>query len=277
MSWTMPVASFWAGEDLSFVEQMVILSYLETGCDFTLYLGNEVGGIPKGTKTRPASEIMPRPAFLDGAPERKAMAVWADLFRVALLNRQEVIWVDLDAYCLRPYRVDDGYAFGLNGPDTMQSGVLALPQASPALQWTTAFLTGDELAPPWREEKWLHQRRKKGRLRAIDLPWGDTGPYALGHALRESGEIARGRPRPVYYPVIAATLPRLWQPGLSDARIITPETESVHIFGYTKRYLATYHHGLPPAESWLARTAHRHGLDPADAPARGEPLGSGAT
>lgn len=66
--WSHPVASFWAGEDLSFVEQMVIRSYLEQGCDFTLYLGHPVGGIPQGTPVRDAAEIMPRPDFAGDAP-----------------------------------------------------------------------------------------------------------------------------------------------------------------------------------------------------------------
>ena len=100
--WSHPVASFWAGEDLSFVEQMVIRSYLEQGCDFTLYLGHPVGGIPQGTPVRDAAEIMPRPDFAGDAPGRKQLAVWSDLFRIRLLRQRPVIWADLDAYCLRP-------------------------------------------------------------------------------------------------------------------------------------------------------------------------------
>ncbi len=270
--WSHPVASFWAGEDLSFVEQMVIRSYLDQGCDFTLYLGHPVGGIPEGTPVRDAAEIMPRPAFAGEAPTRKQLAVWSDLFRIHLLARRRVIWADLDAYCLRPYDFPGAHLFGRNDDGGILSGVLALPQDSPALRWMTDFVAQDQLAPPWADPAWVARRAKAGTLGPADLPWGDTGPRLLLHALRLSGEDRHALPRAVFYPVIQRELARLWTPPLAAEVAPLAETCSVHIFGYTKRVLAEYWRGLPPPGSWLANMAQRHGIDPAAAPATGEPL-----
>ncbi|AUH32696.1 hypothetical protein [Paracoccus tegillarcae] len=264
--WSHPVAAFWAGEDLSFVEQMVILSYLDQGCDFTLYLGHAVKGVPEGTTTRDADEVMARPAFVSADPTRKQLAVWSDLFRIRLLQDHAVIWADLDAYCLRPYDFPDGYAFGENGEGGVLSGVLALPPASAALRDMADFLAGDDLRPPW-------SKRPASAVRGpADLPWGDTGPRLLTHALQSSGEISRASPPPVFYPLFRQTLAKLWRPGLPDTAISGPDTLSVHIFGVTKRVMATYWQGLPPPNSWLARAAARHGIRPDSAPATGEPL-----
>ncbi|TRW98666.1 hypothetical protein FNJ84_03670 [Paracoccus sp. M683] len=270
--WSHPVAGFWAGEDLSFIEQMVIRSYLDQGCDFTLYLGHPVGGVPEGTPTRDAAEIMPTPDFLSPEPTRKQLAVWSDLFRLRLLTEQRVIWADLDAFCLRPYDLPDGYAFGENGSGGILSGVLGLPQSSPALRWMADLVAQDEIAAPWADPVWVERRRQQGRLGPSDLPWGDTGPRLLAHALRLTGEDHHAMPPQVFYPLLPATIAHLWRPLVPDEVFIRPETLSVHIFGYTKRILTTYWRGLPPNGSWLARMAARHGVDPAAAPAIGLPL-----
>lgn len=271
--WSHPVASFWVGDDLSFIEQMVIRSYLEQGCDFTLYVASPVGGIPDGTTVKNAAEIMPIPKHISDNPDRKALAIWSDLFRVALLLKQSVIWVDLDAYCVAPYSTQSGYLFGLNDTGDVLSGVMALPADSAALQWMAEFLFQEELAPPWRDEEWLQRRRKKGLLKALDLPWGDTGPRLLTHALELTDTKRHASAQEVFYPLFRKGLMQLWRQNTSDDDVVQSDaTRSVHIFGYTKRYLTTYHNGLPPKNSWLARRAEAHGIDPASAPAWGMPI-----
>jgi hypothetical protein len=271
-AWPLPVASFWAGEPLSFIEQMVIRSYQEQGCDFTLYLAHPVAGIPDGVRTADAADIMPPPDFLSDPPTRKQLAVWSDLFRIRLLQRHQVIWADLDAYCLRPFAPNEGYAAGLDDRGGVLSGVLALPQDCPALQLMARFLEGRQLEPPWADPGWIDRRRGQDRLGPADLPWGDTGPRLLTHALQQTGQFWRAAPRHIYYPLFRDSLRLLWTPGAPDRLIQREGTTSVHIFGFTKRALWTWWQGLPPPESWLARTARRHGIDPADAPAKAEPL-----
>lgn len=269
--WHQPVASFWSGGDLSFVEQAVILSYREHGADFTLFTDGPVGGIPAGTDVRPLSGVMPRPHWLPGTPDRKALAVWSDHVRLRLIA-MGFLWVDMDAYCVRPFDLPQAHVFGENGEGRILSGVLGLPPESPALMQLTAMLDAPEVIPPDKPDNWVRKQRAAGRLGPLDLPWGATGPRALTAFLRQSGEDRFALPAPVFYPVFKATLPRLWRRGIPDRVIVTEQTLSVHLFGFTKRVLATHHGGLPPADSWLDRMARRHGLDPRDAPARGELL-----
>lgn len=270
--WPLPVASFWAGEPLSFVEQMTIRSYQEAGAQFTLYLAHPVAGVPDGVTTRPASDIMARPDWVGPDPGRKELAVWSDLFRVALLNQSEVIWVDLDAVCMRPFTAQDGFVVGRSPEDKVLSGVLAMPQHSAALALMTGVLAQDEVVLPWADPDWVQRRRKRGRLRPVDLPWGDTGPRLLHHALETAGGIEHVAAPAVHYPVFRQSLPLLLQPGVAEDRIVRPETQSVHVFGFIKRVLGTWCDGLPAAGSWLDRTARKFGVDPAAAPARGELL-----
>lgn len=270
--WSHPVASFWAGEDLSFVEQMVIRSYLNQGCDFTLYLGHPVGGVPEGTTIRDAAEITPTPDFLSPEPTRKQLALWSDFFRIRLVQKQRAIYADLDAYCLRPYHLPDNYAFGLNGNGGVLCGVLAMPDTSPALQWMLDFISQDEIRPPWADPAWVERRARAGMLGPADMPWGYLGPQLLTYALQQTGEDSHALPKEVFYPVTDKSLARLWQVGLTDAQIYSPETLSVHVFGYTKRVLATHWQGLPPPGSWLDRMAAQQGINPAEAPATGLPL-----
>lgn len=270
--WTLPVATFWAGEPISFVEQMVIRSYLDQGCDFTIYLAEPVAGIPEGARIADAAEIMPKPGFVSDPPTRKELAVWSDLFRVALLRKRQVAWVDADAYCVRPFELEGGYGFGLNGEGGVLSGVMALPPESPTLLWMDEFLSAEILEPPWVKPFLIQQRRKKGTLGPDSLNWGDTGPRLLTYALQQCGEFERALPKSVFYPLFRQTLRKLWAPGIPDQGIVTDNTQSVHIFGYTKRVMVTHWNGLPPPGSWLARMAERHGIDPAAAPATGMPL-----
>ncbi len=269
--WHRPVASFWSGGDLSFVEQAVILSYHEHDADFTLFVDGPVDGIPAGTRVRPASDLMARPRWLPDVPDRKALAVWSDYLRLRLIA-QGFLWVDMDAYCVRPFGVAGPHVFGENGEGQILSGVLALPPDSPALVQMTAMLDAPAVIPPGRPQLWVNRRRAAGRLGPLDLPWGETGPRSLTRFLQQSGESRCAQPAPVFYPVFRTTLPRLWMRGVPDDAIVAPETLSVHLFGFTKRVMATHHGGLPPAGSWLDRMARRHGLDPRDAPARAEAL-----
>lgn len=271
--WPLPVASFWAGAPLSFVEQMTIRSYQAAGAPFTLYLAHPVEGVPAGVETRPVSDILPVPDFIGPDPDRKALAVWSDLFRVALLRQRGVIWVDLDAVGIRPFTLRGGIIAGFSPERKVLSGVLALPADCPALAEMERFLGSGDLAPPWADPDWIaRRRRQRGTLGPLDLPWGDTGPRLLQHALERAGLMAHVAAPPVHYPVFRHSLPAIWTPGADDAAIVTPQTESVHVFGFTKRFLFSRCGGVPPDGSWLQRMAHRLGIDPAAAPARGEPL-----
>lgn len=270
--WHLPVISFWAGEDLSFIEQMVIRSYLELGADFTLYLGHPVKGIPEGVRTRPASDIMPQPAFITDEMSRKDLAVWSDLFRIAALRQNAVTWVDLDAYALRPLSVRNGYTIGQSPEGRILSGVISLPRESAALLWMENLLAQDELLLPWAPPQLNARRQREGMVRPELLPWGAVGPRMLEYALGQTGENSYTFASPVHYPVFRQTLPNLWRPKAARELIEQPTTESVHIFGFTKRFLWTNFRGLPPKGSWLERMAHRHEIDPEAAPAKGVPL-----
>src|SRR5208337_1561570 len=53
------IQSLWIGDRLSTMEQMSILSYLQQGHEFHLYVYHPVADIPAGTTVRDANEIVP--------------------------------------------------------------------------------------------------------------------------------------------------------------------------------------------------------------------------
>lgn len=271
--WSHPVATFWAGPPLCFLEQMVLASYVAQGARITVYSPHPLRGLPPGVQAADSATIMPMPDFVGPAPTRKQLAVWSDLFRIELLARMPVIWVDADAYCLAPYDFPAGYGFGANEQGTVLTGVLAIPPEAQALAMMRQALRDRPMMPPWVPAPWLNKQRRRGNpLGPADLRWGDTGPAMVTHALRETGVISHATARSVFYPLVANELARLWTPGLRDDRIALPGSLSVHLFGFTRRWLATHSGGLPPPGSWLDRAAARHGIDPTLAPADGELL-----
>ena len=252
-----PVACFWTGSALSWLEHLSIRSHQAHGNEVVLYTSGEVGNIPTDVTQRSAQAICPAPFDIsDGA--RKPVAVYSDLLRLAILGETAAIWCDMDAITVAPLG-DEELLVG-TGPDGALTGVLALPPASPVLAAMQAFVTSPNPQPPWKS------KAPSGTRTILDLPWGATGPKALDHFLRALGGSDMILPEPVFYPLFKRTLARLHQPGVPDTQIVQPGTRSVHVFGFNRIWLALAHRGLPVPGSWLDRRCRHHQINPQDAP-----------
>ncbi|SLN16824.1 hypothetical protein PSA7680_00505 [Pseudoruegeria aquimaris] len=265
------IASYWTGSDLSFFEQVVIRSFQDAGHAVRLYVTGPVGGVPAGVEVREAEALCPAPfPISDG--DRTRVAVYSDLLRLHILREGGAIWADLDAYCRRAFDFDGPHVYGRNGRGRVLTGVMGLPPESPTLAALLAFLETDNPLIPWRGDAYRAEAAAKlarGESWTIaDLPWGVSGPKGFTHFLRRNDEIRHAKPKEVFYPLIREALALLWRPG-ADPALIEPEgCHSVHLFGSTRRVVATHFAGLPPEGSYLAEICRRHGVDPTAAPAR---------
>ncbi len=266
------IASLWVGSDLTWLERLCIQSFLDRGHAFDLYTVGRIEGVPNGVTVRPASQIFYPPPFDITDNDRHRVAVYSDIFRLKLLQQRQVIWADLDAYCVRPFDFGSPYVFGKSKRDTYPTGVLGLPPDAPVLTALHDFVTSPNPTQPWRGAP-LHRKNAErvaaGERWGIEaLKWGCSGPLSFAHFLEQTGEARHALPPEVLYPLAPEELVMLHHPGADWAEIERPETRSVHIFGSQKRTLALRYKGVPWPGSYLEMLCQRHGIDPQAHPIR---------
>lgn len=264
------VGSFWFGSDLSWLEQLCLTSFLDRGHRVTLYAPAGTGGIPAGVRHADPAEILWPPPFDIGGNDRLGVAVFSDIFRLELLAARRVIWVDADAYCVKPFDFPSPFVFTVAPNGNHPIGVLALPQDSEVLAQMRDFVRAPNPTQPWRGAKLRRMnaaRIAKGERWGIQhLSWGCSGPKALRHFMGRSAEARHALPYPALYGLDVAELWKLHAPGIAPEAIERPGIYSIHIYGHQKKALALAHGGLPVPGSYLEALCHRHGVRPEAAP-----------
>ncbi len=264
------VASFWFGSDLSWLEALCIQSFLDRGHRFVLFVPKKIANIPICTTVKPASDVLwPAPFDIEDN-DRLKVAVFSDIFRLHLFEKTDFIWVDLDAYCVRPFDFETPYVFAHSGVGGFPNGVVRLPKDSETLKLMLEFVTDPNPTQPWRGDRLRRINRRRvsnGESWGIEtLPWGCSGPKAFGHFLRQTGEDRHAMPADAFYPLLPDHLWKLHAPEIETADIEREGVYSVHIYGHQKKYLARAAQGLPKPGSYLARLCDRHGIDPTENP-----------
>lgn len=260
------VGSLWVGGRLSFFELVTLRSHLDAGHDVTLFTDTPPANLPAGIRVRAPSELAPPPPFDISNLRRKRVAVWSDIFRLHMLRRTDLTWIDTDAYCLAPFPAAPDWLFAPVRDARIGSGVLRLPPGSATLAGMLDFVATANPIPPWYDAGRRAEMRAEldagKRWGLNNLSWASSGPKALTHFLSVSGEIRHALAPDTFYPLNGETSALLLAPDADPARIERPGTLSVHLFGHIKNAVKKQHGGLPPAGSYLARICRRHGIDP---------------
>lgn len=263
------IASLWVGPPLSFVEHLVMRSFLDAGHKFTLYSTDKLTGLPDGVTLADPRDLY-QANFETGPDLRHNNAVYSDIFRLHMIRETGAIWADMDAYCLHPFIFPSGYAVGLEeaqkGVFSAANGVLGLPKDSQTLVRSLDLVSQDCPIPPFfykgRRER-LRTRRDAGDIFGFqDFSWGVSGPRLIDHYLRQTGEIRYAVPKNVFYPGPRAFRRPLLRPDFTPDVFERPETVSVHIFGKTKRFLREDFGGQLPDGCYLDLLCKRHGINP---------------
>lgn len=249
------LASFWAGSTLGPIEIASARSFLRHGDRLTIYAPGPIGNLPEGLIWRNADEIMPSDRIVlhkqTGSP-----ALHTDLFRYALMNRTDQVWVDLDVIALRPLDFPSPWVFGHETAEQVNGAVLRLPRHSASLKALSAFRPDTVGFPPHvggfrRLKYWV---RTGGRGLPIDRwPWGSIGPRALTHFLRATGEIRHAMPASAFYAVSLSDVGRFVEPGALTRDSLPPDAWAVHLWGSAlRRVVRERHGGSIPAGSFLS-------------------------
>lgn len=264
------VASLWIGDELSWLEQLCLKSFVDAGHRTTLFTYSKVEGIPKGVHVEPADDIFRSDKVIRHA-RTGSPAYHADVFRLHLIKDHDVIWVDTDAYCLRPLiRPSNGHYHGWISDNVKQinNGVLGLPKTSKTLEAMLDFTSDEYPIPPWySSEKQAELRLLKESGRGVHvslLPWGVWGPNALTHFLHDTGEVKYSQPKDVIYPVPFSHKRALLKPRRRHLveGWVTQNTTSIHFWGRRFRSAVSETGGIPPKGSYTADLLAKHGVDP---------------
>ncbi len=270
------VASLWIGGKLSFLEQVCLKSFVDHGHRTILYTYGEVKGVPDGVEVLEANLIFPNENYIrhksSGSP-----AIHADAFRYRMIELQNVIWVDADMLCMKPWDFKDQWVFGWEKPDQLVcNAVLGLPRFSKTLSKLNDLCTSEYPIPPWakpEEKARLEAARDAGNpVHVSELEWGVWGPAALTHFLFETGEIQHVLPQQAFFPISFKYRRDLLAPGQVIDDQLGEGCYSVHLWNRRlRRRIVTNENGIPHPDSFVGRALIRHGVDPALAMIPDEP------
>lgn len=262
------VASLWIGKRLSILEKLCLKSFADVGQTPILYTYEPLDETPDYIEWRDAATIMP----LDSTgriyrdPVNHSPAVHADVFRLNLLHQTDEIWVDCDAYAVKPFRAKDGYLLcgRRNGRGRLRNGVISLPKDSPALLNWLAFVRETPCVPPWWDPQLKTQYTKLYGSRATfsTLPLGVIGPLAAHYFLTQSGEIDLTLPEPEYYALPFSTRLQWFaeDKGQLDVHDWQSKT-SIHFFSSVFRTNLARRNYQIRHDSFVGRLILKHGLE----------------
>ena len=269
------IGSLWIGLPWSFLEQLVVQSYLDAGHRFVLFGDKRPSALPSEVEFFDFRKVCTPPFEVGGTAGYHNNGVFSDLFRLVLVRDRGYCWVDMDAYCVKAFDFPRGSwvfapeAGGLEDP-YVANGVLHMPPDSPSLAQAidVFFQSNPDLSfATERDQANAKAARRAGRpFRIEEATWSVSGPYLLSHFLRLNDELWHALPQSYFYGGIRSRRRPFTRPGVPIDRIEVEGAYSVHFYGRTRRYLLRDHGGLPPAGSYLELLCQRHGIAAKDLP-----------
>jgi hypothetical protein len=207
-------------------------SVLRQGHRLTLFSYDPLEGVPGGVEQEDAATILPRSAIV--RHNSGSTALFANWFRYELQRLGRGIWLDSDVYLLAPLNYPPHqHVFGWESDDRLGNAVLQLPPGSPLLAPLIAIYE-KPYVPPWirlPDRVRAHWRQlRDGSVDLGRLPWGVAGPLALTALSRRFGLLGEAQPRTVFYPYHYSEATWIFDPAISSADHIRPETAALHLY-----------------------------------------------
>jgi len=157
-----PIGTYWYGSELGPLERACLISMMEHGHSVTLFSHELVARVPESVEIQDARDITgERPILMFRKYERKkgivSPTLFSDQFRYHMIEQTGWIWLDLDAYVLKPLRpaANAGYLFGWGcdkkwaKKNIVANGVLGFPKHSPTLKDLLSFTEEEYPIPPF--------------------------------------------------------------------------------------------------------------------------------
>lgn len=234
------VASLWIGGPLSVLDQVCLLSYIQHGYKVTCFHYFPLENVPEGVETADAREIFPDDDILihrNGSP-----AMHADIFRLNLMAKTDMIWVDTDQLCLKPFDHSETHITSWFDQGNLANSVLRLPKDSPALSFMLDFVEDRFPVPPWVNRAIrmkLNAAKREGKpIHVTEQKFTTYGPSLLKYALVQNGEISHAKPPHVYIPLPSTQHRFIVKDKHKDTILndmIKPDTKGMHLWSTVVR------------------------------------------
>ncbi len=264
------IASLWIGPRLSWLEQLCLKSFADAGHPTYLFSYTPIENVPDGVIARDAAEVFPGEPMLRHA-RTGSPAIHADMWRLALLQKTKMIWVDTDMYCHQPFEFPTPFVYGWEKEGLVCNAVLGLPKDSETLGGLLEFFKDEYAIAPWLkpwQQRELQAEADAGRpVHMTEQKWGYTGPASVTYFLQKTGEIKYAQPEVVFYPVNFPNRNKMIRPSRYARLAITDETKGVHFWARRmKPRLQEKENNRPMPESFMGKALTKAGIDPAAAP-----------
>lgn len=250
-----PIGMLWVGTELRWLDRLALHSFAQRGHPVTLFHTHDLAdpGI-EGVTLRPARDVF---EGHEGLLEQVSPAVYADFFRLHLMQKTDMIWADTDCLSLRPLAPAQGYLLGYESDSTVNNAVMRMPRDSDALRLLLKATGDASFVPPWlkKAQRQILAGLPKGTqlVEAAKLVPTVFGPQALTWALNQTGEIARALHKSALNPVHWSLADIYFNPHGGVAGWITPKTQCLHL--YASRIRAVHRRAPPFAGSFIAQFA----------------------
>lgn len=221
----------------------------------SLYVYDEVAGVPDGVVLRDAAAIVPFDQIIRHH-RTGSMALFSDRFRYELQRRGLGTWIDCDIYFLRPLDGAAPHLFGREDDRFINTAVLRLPRDSPLLASLLSVFDGKEV-PFWLSRaarlgaRW--RRLRHGHTDVGRMPWGSVGPKALTALAIVHGLDQLAQPAQVFCPVSYRAADWIRDPARPLERMVGPRSVAVHLWN---ERIARFKEEPAPPGSFLHRLHH---------------------
>ncbi|HYX30921.1 MAG TPA: glycosyltransferase [Pyrinomonadaceae bacterium] len=188
------------------MERLSIVSFLQNGHDYHLYVYDDLPNVPERTIIKDANEILPASRIFKYT-HRPSYAGFANHFRYRLLFQRGGWWADTDVVCLRPFDFPDEYVFASElayGKPIANNGVMKTPAGSELVEYAAGVC---ETKDPQQ------------------LVWGETGPRLLTELIVKFDLNQFQKPYSVFCPI--TNWHKVLEPYIAA---VPPEAYAIHLW-----------------------------------------------
>jgi len=211
---------------------MCLQSFGYHGFHVNLYTYDPSIVTPPGVQRHDANDVIQAQHVFRNYDQTGSYAAFSNLFRYALLQQVETVWIDTDILSTGQDFPDSEYLFGYESSTMINGAVLAVPRESTLLASLAA---------------------ESAKLDPKIIRWGELGPKLITKTINEVGLADQAQAREVFYPIEMKNAWRLFDPR--EIEWVHHEISSactVHLWNeMMRRATRSVKSMSPPAGSYL--------------------------
>lgn len=227
------VGTAWIGRELSWIEIMMLESFVVHGHNVTLF-SESPESMPQieGVMVSDMREVFP---FTEKQRANMPAASFVDLFRIHMIAKTGLTWIDMDTISIDKIEKQDGYLLihSDETSDRVSNGFLGLPNGSGALQQMLSEIENNDLDFSWVRpmirRKIMTINKEDRIISASRLRRQVFGPDYVTSRLKLHSELIATRAKAVMDPVPWDLTDLFFDQKGGAYSWFTEETKAVHL------------------------------------------------